>query len=409
MSQKKMNRRHFMKNSTLGLVAAGTTLPGLAATREEKKKSPEIVCRTLGRTGLNLPLISFGVMNSDKPEMIKRALAMGVKHLDTAHVYLRGNSEKVIGRVLKETGARKKVYIGTKMRFSRDREKNIFLPTGTTSQPGATEENFNRQLAKSLERLQTDYVDILYLHSCYGPKMATHEGMLKALEKAKKSGKARFIGVTTHKNEPEVIRAAVDTGVIDVIQVAYFYLKSNRKEISGALAYAVEKGVGIVGMKTFGGNRLQQDKNTEVNHRAALKWVLNNPHVCTVIPGMTTFDQMDLNFQVMGNLALTPEEKRDLEVTSMLSGTLYCQNCRSCIPTCSRRVEIPNLIRAFMYAEGYGNRIQARDTLLELPENRGLEVCRSCKSCTARCAHGIAIESRISSLLNRSPQHPVMV
>jgi len=338
-------------------------------------------------------------MNSDKPEMIKRALALGIKHLDTAHVYLRGNSEKVIGRVLKETGARKKIYIGTKMRFSRDREKNIFLPTGTANQPGATEKNFNIQLDKSLERLQTDYVDILYLHSCYSAKMATHEGMLKALQKAKKTGKARFIGVTTHSNEPEVIRAAVDTGVIDVIEVAYFYLKSNRKEIGEAIAYAVEKGVGIVGMKTFGGNRLQQDKSTQINHRAALKWVLNNPHVCTVIPGMTTFDQMDLNLEVMGNLTLTPEEKRDLELTALLSGTLYCQNCRHCIPTCRQKVEIPNLIRAYMYAEGYGNLIQAKDTLSELPDNRGLEVCRSCGSCTARCAYGIGIESRIRALL----------
>jgi predicted aldo/keto reductase-like oxidoreductase len=400
MTLKKMNRRHFMKNSTLGLVAAGTALPGLSATPAEKEKSSGMVYRTLGRTGLRIPLISFGVMNSDKPEMIKKALSMGIKHLDTAHVYLRGNSEKVIGQVLKETGARKKVYIGTKMRFSRDREKNIFLPTGTARQPGATKENFNRQLAKSLKRLQTDYLDILYLHSCYSAKMATHEGMLNALVKAKKSGKARFIGVTTHKNEPEVIRAAVDTGIIDVIQVAYFYLKSNRKEIGEALAYAAKKGVGIVGMKTFGGNRLQQDKSVQINHRAALKWVLNNPHICTVIPGMTTFDQMDLNVEVMDDVTLTPEEKRDLELTSLLTGTLYCQNCRACIPTCKKGVEIPNLIRAYMYAEGYGNLIQAESTILELPENQGLGVCRSCTSCTARCAHGIQIGSRIRSLIH---------
>lgn len=399
MSPKKMNRRHFMKNSAMGLVAAGTGLTGFQGIPEVKTKSSGFVYRSLGRTGLRIPVISFGVMNSDKPEMIRRALDLGIKHLDTAHVYLRGNSEKVIGQVVKETGTRGDVYIATKMRFARDRDKNVFLPTGDAIQPGATEENFDKQLAASLERLQTDYVDILYLHSCYGPEMATHEVMLNALVKAKKSGKARYIGLTTHKNEPEVIRAAVDSGVIEVIEVAYFYLKSNRKEIGDALAYAAGKGVGIVGMKTFGGNRLQQDGNLKVNHRAALKWVLNNPHVCTVIPGMTSFDQMDLNLEVMADLTLTPEEKRDLEVTSLLNGILYCQNCRSCISTCRHRVEIPNLVRAFMYERGYGNRIQAEYTLSELPGDRGLEVCRSCDACTARCIHGIGIESRIRSLI----------
>jgi aryl-alcohol dehydrogenase-like predicted oxidoreductase len=44
-------------------------------------------------------LVSFGVMNSDSPDLIRKALDLGMKHLDTAHVYLRGNSEKVIGQI----------------------------------------------------------------------------------------------------------------------------------------------------------------------------------------------------------------------------------------------------------------------------------------------------------------------
>jgi len=152
-------------------------------------------------------------------------------------------------------------------------------------------------------------------------------------------------------------------------------------------------------MKTQGGRRLQEQSKVEVNHEAALKWVLNDENVCTTIPGMTTFDQLDLNFKVMGNLKLKASEKRELQLASMLKGILYCQNCRSCVPTCSYRVEIPTLMRAYMYAEGYGNLIQARITAAGLPEKLGLDMCRDCSPCTASCCKGINIDSRLKSLV----------
>ena len=88
-----------------------------------------------------------------------------------------------------------------------------------------------------------------------------------------------------------------------------------------------------------------------------------------------------------------------MKLTSMLKGTLYCQNCRSCVPTCPQKVEIPHLMRAYMYAEGYGNIIQAEMTAEQLSENQGLSVCQDCSSCQASCAHGINIEERLNSLL----------
>jgi aryl-alcohol dehydrogenase-like predicted oxidoreductase len=98
------------------------------------------------------------------------------------------------------------------MRFARDREKNVFLSEGSEREPTATAENFRSQLDESLRRLRTDVIDVLYIHSCYSPAMATFEPLMNALVRAKESGKARFIGVSTHKNVPEVIRAAADTG-----------------------------------------------------------------------------------------------------------------------------------------------------------------------------------------------------
>lgn len=399
MGNKRIKRREFIGKATLGLCSTGLALPLLKSNAFASEQPQKIIYRTLGRTKLRIPVVSFGVMNSDSPDLIKRALDKGVNHLDTAHVYLRGNSERVIGEVLQKSGNRDKIYVATKMRFARDREKNVFTLRGTEREPGASEENLFKQLETSLQRLRTDYIDILYLHSCYSPQMAVYEPLMNALVKAKKQGKARFVGVTTHSNEPDVIRAAVDAGVYDVVLAAYNFAQNHREEVKKAIKYAVSKGVGIVAMKTQGGKSMQQSGKIEINHEAALKWVLEDENVCTTIPGMTTFDQLDQNLKVMNNLALTGTERGEIQLASSLKGKIYCQNCRSCIPTCPNNAEIPNLMRAFMYAKAYGNYVQAGMTVAELPRKKGLNVCRSCSSCTAYCPNGINIGSRIKTLI----------
>jgi predicted aldo/keto reductase-like oxidoreductase len=400
MENNRIKRREFIGKATLGLFSTGLVLPLLKSNAFASEQSQKVIYRTLGRTKLRIPVVSFGVMNSDSPDLIKRALDKGINHLDTAHLYLRGNSERVIGEVLQKSGNRDKIYVATKMRFARDREKNVFLLRGTEREPGASEENLFKQLETSLQRLRTDYIDILYIHSCYSPQMATCEPLMNALVKVKKQGKARFIGVSTHKNEPDVIRASVDAGVYDVVLTAYNFAQNHRDEVKKAIKYAVSKGVGVVAMKTQGGRTMQQKGEIEINHEAALKWVLEDENVCTTIPGVTTFEQLDQNFRVMNNLALSGTERSEIQFASSLKGKIYCQNCRSCIPTCPNNAEIPNLMRAFMYAKAYGNYIQAGMTVAELPRKKGLNVCRSCSSCTASCPNGINIGSRVKTLID---------
>jgi predicted aldo/keto reductase-like oxidoreductase len=163
-------------------------------------------------------------------------------------------------------------------------------------------------------------------------------------------------------------------------------MQEHKEEVKDAIHYAAQKGLGVIAMKTQGGVILNREKRVEVNHAAALKWVLNDKNVSTAIPGITTFEQSD-------------EEKRDLRISSMLRGPLYCQQCRSCIPSCPQKVEIPTLMRAYMYAEGYGNLIQAELTVDELPSERSLNACRDCARCTASCRHGINIGKRLDFLM----------
>jgi hypothetical protein len=338
-------------------------------------------------------------MNSDSPDLIQRSLDMGINHLDTAHRYLRGKSERVIGEVLEQRGDRDKVYVATKMAFNRDEDKKVFILKGNEGIPAATEENLFKQLETSLERLRTDYVDILYLHSCLSPQMVEYEPLMNALVKLKKQGKARFIGTSTHEDVANVIRATTDAEIYDVVLVAYNYVQEEKEAIKRAIAYAAGKGVGIIAMKTQGGARLQKDPDIEINHQAALKWVLNDENVCTTIPGMTTFEQLDMNIGVMNDLTLTEKEQTDLQRAASLRGTLFCQNCCSCVPTCPNNVAVPRLMRAYMYAAGYRNFVQARITIAELPDKKGLNVCRECLSCQASCRRDIDIGSRVKSLI----------
>jgi len=405
MKNRGVSRRWFIGGAATGLVSAGLELSGCARSvpkeaeeAEPTAPAPEISYRVLGRTGLKIPLISFGVMNSDNPDLLRRAFDLGLNHLDTAHLYLRGNSEQVIGEVVEQRGNRDSVYIATKMRFARDRERHVFSHEATAREPAPTEENLFKQLEISLERLRTDYIDILYLHSCYSPAMATYEPLMAALVKAKEQGKARFIGVSTHRDEPNVIRSAVNAGVYDVVLTSYNYLQDHRDAVGDAIAFAASKNVGVIAMKTQGGKRLNQQEGVEINHQAALKWVFSNPHVCTAIPGMTTFEQMDSNFSVMVDLELSEAEERELKLASLLPGTYFCQSCRECMPTCPERVEVPSLMRAYMYAEAYGNIIQARETIGTLPNDRGLRVCADCSSCRARCRRGLPIADRVREM-----------
>ena len=110
MAVEGIDRREFILKTALGLITASLGASTVRSASAEIGKSSKIVYRTLGNTKLQIPLVSFGVMNSDSPDLIRKALDMGVKHLDTAHVYLRGNSEKVIGQILEERKCRDQVF-----------------------------------------------------------------------------------------------------------------------------------------------------------------------------------------------------------------------------------------------------------------------------------------------------------
>jgi len=418
MGKSSLERRDFLKLGAglAGSVAAGCATaaaekpPVVASTPEPARTEPaktEIAKpeqpepkqglaakpagpprRTLGRTGLEVPLVSMGVMNADNPNLVKAALDGGITLLDTAHGYQDGRNEEMLGTILPRR-ERDSFVICTKVYVDTlDRKTGRFGPK-------TRGEEITEKLDISLKRLGLDHVDVLHLHAQSAREGVLHEKLMRALEKAKQDGKTRFIGVSTHKHEPEVIRAAVEGKLYDVVLTSYNFKQDHHVEVQKAIAEAAAAGLGIVAMKTQAGVYWDKAKKHPIDMKAALRWALRDPNVHTSIPGFTTFEQLQDDLAVMREPAFTPAEGEKLR-DRKLAG-LFCQGCEECLGPCPQHLPIPELMRGYMYGHAYKNREAAQSLLLALELPR--MPCDDCDTCPVVCAKGFDVRERIRDIV----------
>jgi aryl-alcohol dehydrogenase-like predicted oxidoreductase len=385
-------RRDFLKKGLAGVAGftlASTTLRADEETAiPEKKpaetKKPKVITRTLGRTGIELPVVSMGAV--DNENLIAAALDAGIRHIDTAFVYMNGRHEEMIGKVIKGR-PRDSFVIGTKVYVNFDQRTGLYAKD---TDPKIVFE----QLETSLQRLGLEYVEILYLHDVVKGESARFAPLLEALQKAKAQGKARYIGISTHTNEPEVINAAVDAKVYDVVLTAYNFRQPHRAEVQAAIKRAAKAGLGVVAMKTQAGGYWDSGRQEPINHKAALKWALSNEDVHTAIPSFPSFDQLELDLSVMEGLALSAAEKKDLRLDEPTkTAGLYCAQCRKCVEQCRHHVELPTMMRSYMYAHGYRDLAKAKNAVRNLELTPPL--CASCDPCTVTdCTMGFNVKEK---------------
>jgi predicted aldo/keto reductase-like oxidoreductase len=387
MSEKLVDRRDFMKSTMAGM--GGFLFLAAAENRQEVRVqgSKKLVYRTLGNTGIKVPVVSMGMVNAGNPNLVRAALDAGIVHFDTAHGYQRGQNEEMIGEAIKGR-PRDSYIIGTKVWSPYN--KITFLYTEET-----TGEAFLKKLDASLKNLRLDYLDILYHHQVARRESALFEPILKAMEKAKRDGKTRLVGISTHRNEPEVIRAAVDSKFYEVVLTSYNFKQKHCVEVREAIAKAAQSGLGIIAMKVMGGI-VSQDPLRPINASAALKWVLQDPNVTTTVPGFCTYEEMNTDLSVMEDLSLTDSEKQYLQKQASLPG-LYCQGCGQCVKQCTAKLPIPDLMRAYMYAYGYRRPALAQDLVvsLDLPK----AVCEDCGQCPVKCSIGFDVPGKVKDVV----------
>src|SRR5262252_7537388 len=316
MNNRDWNRRDFIVKPILWAGAAGV-LSHTDLVLAETASSGAPLERTLGRTGLKLPIVSMGVMNADVPGILRRAYELGIRHFDTAAVYQNGRNEEMVGSVVKEMGIRDKVVISTKIGTRASFQNTADAKKG-----------FVDRFDASLKRLQMDHVDILYHHGVDDADHAKSEGQIEVLETLKKQGKTRFIGISTHETVP-VLNAVIPLNVFDVALVTINYTMAHDAERLATIEKAARSGMGIVAMKTQAGGTIRPDSKLPKelpaeSQTALLKWVLNHDFIATAIPGFSTYEHLEQDFSVARNLAYTEPEKNFLADKAFVAQAEFC-------------------------------------------------------------------------------------
>jgi aryl-alcohol dehydrogenase-like predicted oxidoreductase len=151
--------------------------------------------RTLGRTGTHVSALCLGCMMfggrtdpAESMDIIDRAIDAGINFLDTANVYSRGRSEEAVGQALRRNGKRSRIILATKVHGRMDDDD--------PNAAGNHRQHIIQQAEASLQRLQTDYIDLYQIHR---PQSSIPiDETLRALDDLVHSGKVRYIGTSTY-------------------------------------------------------------------------------------------------------------------------------------------------------------------------------------------------------------------
>jgi aryl-alcohol dehydrogenase-like predicted oxidoreductase len=375
------SRRNFLAAGLALPVAASasrTDAPEPQAPARPSSSGPAFTYRTLGKTGLKVTSVGFGCMITSDASVVERAADLGITYFDTARGYQGGNNERMVGAALKKK--RKDIVLSSKSHAGSGAEALADLDT-------------------SLKELGTDYLDIWYLHGKSNPVEVT-DSLIEAQQKAKKAGKIRFAGVSTHSGQPQLMPALAKNPNIDVILTSYnFTMDPN---MNALIDEASKAGKGIVAMKVMAGGfrRLRPDDpnakklKQEGAMLAALKWVLHNPLVNTTIPSMTDMDQLDENLKAMSSPFGAAEQKL-LALQREYIRPLYCNMCGQCDGTCRKGLPVQDILRFVTYAEGYGQFALGRERFAELAPEHAATRCGDCPGCTVQCPHGVQVAQRL--------------
>ena len=386
MKKKGVNRRNFLR-LTATTVGAGALFSGNAVASTLNNTSlnvetPKFPVRTLGRTGIKIPILSMGVMRADNPNVVRAAYNSGIFHFDTANGYQNGRNEEMLGNFFKDK-PRESFCIATKVKLDYPLKDNF-------------EQDFSERLDVSLKRLQMDYVDVFYAHAYDRVEQVKDKRIAAELKRMKDTGKIRFAGFSTHAHKPELLEAAIDSDIYDVILVSYNFQLANLEATEKAIERAAKAGIGIVVMKSMAGGVEDASGKKKINAQACLKWVWKNENITTIIPGFTNFDEFDECIAAAQNPDINSDEQKYL---AGLCGkdSLFCQQCGKCLPQCPEHLPIPDIMRAYMYTYGYKYASLSKETLSEL--NLSQTACANCTTCSVSCPSGFNVGQKIAAVM----------
>jgi aryl-alcohol dehydrogenase-like predicted oxidoreductase len=357
--------------------------PAAAQQRPAKPTPAPVRYRILGKTGLKVTELGFGSEAVSDISVFERALDAGINFFDTARSYQGGNAEQTLGAALR--GKRDQVILCTRSYAGNARQ-------------------IVSDLDASLKALGTDHVDIWYLGQKDRPDEITAD-MLEAQRAARKAGKTRFCGVSTHR--PAAVAALLIDQQIDVVQIPYSFAIGSRRDpfhhdatnLDATLDRFKAAGIGVVAMKVMAGGYRQlriDEKNVDIHARAgsrvaALRWALRTDRIQTTSVRMTDSDQLIENLQAMSG-SYSDADARLLAAYSDSVRPVLCRMCGACDGRCPHGVPVGDVVRAVMYAEGYGHfEMGAAAFRRSVPAFH----CADCAACSVACPNGVLVAERM--------------
>lgn len=320
--------------------------------------------RKLGKTGILVNEVGLGgipIQRTNK-EVVRNMLFVmkekGMNFVDTARGYT--NSEELLGYGLQ--GIRDNFIIATKSM-------------------ARTYEGMKSDIDISLTKLQTKYIDLYQLHNVQLSDDIS--GAIKALEDAKKEGKIKHIGITTHSIE--VFEREVELNRFETVQFPYNIVESQGEKL---IDEATKQGIGVIVMKPLAGGAIDDS-------RLAIKYILNNENVSVVIPGMESIEQVIENGNVKAGKISKIEEEEIEKIKNHLKSN-FCRRCGYCQP-CPVGINIPLMFLCEGYYLRYGLKGWAKErynSMKVLPSK-----CVKCGKCESKCPYNINIRERITDIV----------
>lgn len=346
----------------------------------------------LGFGAMRLPLKEDGRIDETLvKEMTAYAISHGVNYFDTAYPYHGGESERVMGRVLKEYD-RSSYYLATKYPGHQ---------ISTSYDPAAIFE-------EQLEKCGVDYFDFYLLHNVYEKSMDTYLdpkwGIIDYFKEQKRLGRIKHLGFSCH-SKTEGMKTFLDACGEDMefCQIQLNYLDWTLQDARAKYELLTERDIPVWVMEPVRGGRLASlTKPQEAKLKAvrpedsiaawAFRFLQNLPNVKMILSGMSDMAQMQDNVKTFaGSQPLTEKENAlILNIAEEMKDSIPCTACRYCCDSCPMELNIPDLLETyneirFSPSINLGMRVEA------LPEEKRPSACIACGKCSQICPQGIDI------------------
>jgi hypothetical protein len=342
---------------------------------------------------MRLPMVKVKdkeVVDEDQvSEMLKHAFELGVNYFDSAYMYNNGLSEAAMGKAVK--AFRDQIYLSTKS------------PGHMVKKPG----DFRRILEEQIKRLDVESIDFYHFHGIGWDSFIetdSRSGWVVDAEKAKSEGLIKRISFSFH-DKPDNMFKLIDLGLFESVLCQYSIVDRSNE---AAMAYAKQKGLGVIIMGPLGGGRVsglpkelsqKLGINVKSNAELALRFVFANPNVDCALSGMGNIQMVEENSRISANrepLSFDEVEAiNGIMIENEKLSDLYCTGCGYCLP-CSQKVNIPQIFRMMNYYRIYGIKDYARNGYAEIGTNVWIpgthaDACIECGECELKCPQKIQI------------------